>query len=178
MPWRRRIAPMRKLDVALLGLSGAYVVSQVHVARLLGPVAGQALRLQTTTSSSEFAGILDGWSERELARYRSHLPPDMIHPVIYAAALTAGAARLHQLSPLPRPIRRALLTAPAVSAACDYAENLAHWHLLDHRERITPGAIRTTGAVSNLKWALALGSLAYLTQGFLRAWAGGGRGRR
>ena len=178
MPEQRRTPPIRRLDAVLLGLGAAYVVSQVHVARVLGPVAGQALRLQTTTSSSVFAGILDGWSERELARYRSHLPPDMIHPAIYVAALTAGAARLHQLSPLPTAIRRALLTAPAVSAACDYAENLAHWHLLDHRERITPGTIRATGAVSNLKWTLALGSLAYLAQGFIRAWAGRGSGRR
>ena len=178
MSGRRGIVPLGKLDVTLLGLSAAYGVSQVHVARVLGPLAGQALRLQTTTSSNVFAGILDGWGERELARYRSHLPPDMIHPVIYAAALTAGAARLHQLSPLPTPIRRALLTAPAVSAACDYAENLAHWHLLDHRERITPGAIRATGAVSNLKWTLALGSLTYLTLGFARAWAGRGSGQR
>lgn len=169
---------MRRLDVVLVSLSAAYVVSQARIGRLLGPVAGRALRLQTTTSSTVFAGILDGWSDRELARYRSHLPADMVHPVIYAAALTAGAARLHQLRPLSPPVRRALLAAPAVSAACDYVENLAHWYLLDHRERITPGAIRATGTITNLKWTLALGSFAYLAQGFLRTWVRRGRGRR
>jgi hypothetical protein len=92
--------------------------------------------------------------------------------------LTVGAARLHQLRPMSPPLRRALLAAPVVSAACDYAENVAHWHLLDHRADITPSVVRVTGTISNLKWTLALGSLVYLVQGFLRTWAARGRDRR
>ncbi len=58
------------------------------------------MRLQTTTSAKTFSGILDGWDAGELARYRSHLPPDMVHPLIYAGILTVSAVKLDALSPL------------------------------------------------------------------------------
>lgn len=161
---------MRKLDATLLALGVTYAVSQANIGRLLGSTATQGLRLQTTTSATTFNSILDNWSEEDLRRYRSHLAPDMVHPLLYAATLTLGATRLIQVREVSPATRRVLLTAPAVSAACDYAENIAHWYLLDHRERITPRVVRATGAVTNTKWALALGAAGYLGQGFLRSW--------
>jgi len=50
----------------------------------------------------------------------------------------------------------------------DYGENVAHWYLLDHRESITPAAIRVTGTVTNTKWALAGACLATLLAGYTR----------
>ena len=59
-----------------------------------------------------------------------------------------------------------------ISAAGDYAENVVGLYLLSHREHITDATVRTTSAVSVTKWVLALGALGYLSQGFVRVWAG------
>ncbi len=45
---------MRKLTATTLGFNAVYVVSQAIIARRLGPVAHDALRLQTTTSAAKF----------------------------------------------------------------------------------------------------------------------------
>ncbi len=157
---------MRKLDASVIGLNALYLVSQAFIGRRLGPVAKDALRLQTTTSAATFRHIVESWDDTELARYRSHLPPDMVHPLIYGASLTVTAVKLDGLRPLPPRLRRALLIAPWFAAAADYAENLAHLYLLDHRDKITPAAIQTTGTITNTKWALAAACVATLLGGY------------
>jgi hypothetical protein len=159
---------LRKLTAWQLGLTGLYGVSQAFIAHRLGPVKHDALRLQTTTDAEKFRGILDSWDAEELAHYRSHLPPDMVHPLIYAASLTAGALNLGALLPLRPGTQRALVTAAWLSALGDYAENFAHLYLLDHRDAITPAAIRATGTITNTKWVLAGGVLATLLVGQAR----------
>ncbi len=59
-----------------------------------------------------------------------------------------------------------MLIAPWLAAAADYAENLAHLYLLHHREKITPAAIRTTGTITNTKWALAAACVVTLFGGY------------
>jgi len=75
---------------------------------------------------------------------------------------------LDELSPLPSWLRRGLVIAPWLSALGDYGENVAHWYLLDHRDAITPTAIRVTGTVTNTKWALAGACLTTLLAGYTR----------
>lgn len=68
-----------------------------------------------------------------------------------------------------------------LSAAGDYVENIAGLYLLDHRDNITDRTVRITTAVSISKWVLALGTLGYLSQGFVRVWVAqwpGGRRNR
>ncbi|SEK85618.1 hypothetical protein SAMN05444583_10442 [Rhodococcus maanshanensis] len=89
-----------------------------------------------------------------------------------------GAKRLGQLSELSPTTRRALYAAPVVAAAADYVENVVDLYLLDHRDRITDPVVRATSTVSITKWVLSLGTLAYLSQGFVRVWAGIATGRR
>ena len=60
------------------------------------------------------------------------------------------------------------MIAPWLSALGDYGENVAHWYLLDHRDAITPTAIRVTGTVTNTKWALAGACLTTLLAGYTR----------
>ncbi|RVW05155.1 hypothetical protein [Rhodococcus xishaensis] len=154
----------------LVAWSAGFVLSQANIVRLLGPVAPKVLKTQTAPSARVYAAVLDGMDSAEIGRYRSHFYLDFVHPGIYATALRAGVRRLDELSPLPPATKRALLAAPVVSAAGDYIENVAGLYLLDHRDRITDGAIRATTAISTTKWVLALGSLAYLARGFARAW--------
>lgn len=156
----------------LVAWSAAFVVSQANIVRLLGPVGATLLRTQTAPSARAYTAALDGMDVADLERYRSHFYPDFVHPIIYAAALRAGARRLDELAPLPPSTKRILLAAPVVAAAGDYVENVAGLYLLDHRDRVTDPTIRATTAVSTTKWVLALGSLAYLARGFARVWSG------
>ncbi len=169
---------MRTLTAAAIGLNAVYGVSQTIIARRLGPVAHDALRLQTTTSAEKFRGILDGWDASGLAHYRSHLPPDMVHPLIYGASLTASALKLNELQVLPAGLLRALVVAPWLSALGDYGENFAHLYMLNHRKAITPAAIRVTGTVTNTKWALAGACVFTLVAGYTRVgWRAAHRAR-
>ncbi len=159
---------MRSSTIRQLAAIALYAASQAFIARRLGPVKHQALALQTTLDDAKFRAILDGFSGTELAHYRSHLPPDMVHPIIYATSLTASTQNLAARLPVSAAVQRALVTAAWVSALGDYVENVAHWYLLDHREAITPVAIRATGTVTNTKWAMAGGAVVYLLVGYAR----------
>ncbi|MCQ4120272.1 hypothetical protein [Rhodococcus tibetensis] len=162
---------LTSLDRKLLAWSAAFVISQANIARLLGPTAPRVAAIQTARSARGYTAILDGMDLAETARYRSHYYPDFVHPVIYAVALRTGARRLAELTPLSPTTRKVLAAAPVVAAAGDYVENVVGLHLLSHREHITDATVRTTSAVSVTKWMLALGALAFLSQGFVRVWA-------
>lgn len=157
-------------DTRLLVWSTLFAVSQANIVRLLGPAGPRVLEVQTAWSAERYRQILAKMDEADTARFRSHYYPDFVHPMIYAFALRAGAARLALSTPMTPTSSRILALAPVASAAGDYVENIVGLHLLDHPEHITDSVVRATTAVSVTKWVLALGSLAYLTVGFGRVW--------
>lgn len=162
---------LTRLDGRLLGWTAAFVLSQANIVRLLGPAGPKVLATQTALSAHAYRAVLESMDEAETARFRSHFAPDMVHPAIYAIALRTGGARLGQLTDLSPGTRTALAVVPVLAAACDYVENVVDLHLLDHREAVTDTRVRVVTAVSTTKWVLALGTLAYLTRGFVRVWA-------
>ncbi|RRQ26034.1 hypothetical protein DK926_19810 [Rhodococcus sp. Eu-32] len=158
-------------DVRLIGWSAVFAASQANIVRLLGPAGPHVLEVQTAWSADRYRQILDSMDTIMTARFRSHYYPDMVHPALYALALRAGAARLGELTELDPRTARILATAPVISAAGDYIENVVGLHLLDHPEHITDKVVRTTTVVSVSKWVLALGCLAYLSAGFTGVWS-------
>lgn len=158
-------------DTPLLVWSAVFAVSQANIVRLLGPTGPRVLEVQTAWSADRYRQILGKMDAENTARFRSHYYPDFVHPAIYAIALRAGASRLAESTPLTPNVSRILALAPVASAAGDYVENIVGLHLVDHPEHITDAVVRATTAVSVTKWALALGSLAYLTVGFGRVWS-------
>ncbi len=160
---------LTKADRVFLSWAAAYVASQANILRVLGSARPKLLKIQTATSAASYRAILDGMDARELAGYRAHYPLDMLHPMIYAMALRAGARALDARAPLSPHTREFLERAPVVSAAGDYIENVVGWYLIDHRQRITDAGTRVVSAISAAKWALALGSLGYIAQGLARS---------
>ena len=159
------------LDRKLVAWSTLFVVSQANIARLLGPSAPKVLAVQTAWSEQRYRQILGSMDDDGIARFRSHYFPDFVHPAIYAIALRAGARSLAAKTSLSPAAATALAVAPVASAAGDYIENIVGLMLVDNREQITDTVVRATTVVSTVKWLLAIGSLAYLSQGFLRVWA-------
>lgn len=157
-----------RTDSAVLALAAAYVVSQANIVRVLGAAGPKVLKIQTALSARTYNGVLATMDDDETRRYRSHFAWDMVHPLIYAAALDVGTRRLSQSTPMPPALRKVLVAAPWMSAAGDYVENVAGLYLLDHRQHISDASVRAVSGVSIAKWTLALGSVTYLAQGFGR----------
>ncbi len=160
-----------ELDRKMIGWSALFVVSQANIVRLLGSTGPNVLAVQSAWSEARYREILAGMDDAETARFRSHYFPDFVHPAIYAMALRAGARSLASAAPQRPVVVDVLAAAPIVSAACDYIENIVGLTLVDHPERISDTVVRATTVVSTVKWVTAIGSLAYLGQGFVRVWA-------
>lgn len=165
---------LTRADRFLVGASAVFIVSQVNIGRVLGSTAATVGAVQSTFSAARYRTILDDLGPDEIERYRQHYYWDMVHPMTFAVALRAGARALDEHRPLSARTRRILMTAPVVAAAGDYVENVVGLYLLDHRSRIDDRTVRATSAVSLTKWVLALGSFAYLSQGFVRMWSEAG----
>lgn len=165
----RRTSEATRTGRAFLGWAALYVVSQANIARTLGPAAPKLLQIQTATSAPQYNGILESMTTREMAGYRAHYPLDMVHPAIYAMALRTGAQALDARRPQSERMRKALATAPIVSAAGDYIENVIGWYLIDHREHVTDSGTRVVSAISTAKWILALGTFGYIAVGLARS---------
>jgi len=133
-------------------------------------VAPKVLDVQTAFSARRYIEILDSMDAEATSRFRSHYYPDFVHPAIYAMALRSAGTRLGERVPLSPSTRRALAVAPVLSAAGDYVENVVGLLFLDHRDSITDSRVRVVSTVSIGKWVLALGTLGYLSQGFVRVW--------
>ncbi|TCN57251.1 hypothetical protein EV641_102396 [Rhodococcus sp. SMB37] len=161
-------------DRKLLATSALFIVSQANIARVLGSTALTVGMVQTTFSATKYRKILDNLGPGEITRYREHYYWDMFHPLTFAVALRAGARALDHHRSLSPGVRRILLTAPVMAAAGDYVENVAGLYLLDHRDKITDDTVRAASTISVTKWTLAVGCLAYLSQGFLRVWTQAG----
>lgn len=137
-------------------LAAAFVVSQVNIGRLLRPLGSDVVRLQTTTDPDAFREVMQAWSPEQRAQYQRHLPPDTLHPVLYAAALIAMGRSLRRDAPAWA--RVASVLAPAASAACDLIENSYHGRFNADPDGITDHDARRSGRLTRTKWVLALGT--------------------
>ena len=160
-----------ELDRKTIVWSALFVASQANLLRMLGSTGPNVLAVQTAWSEARYREILASMDNAETARFRSHYFADFVHPVLYASALRAGARSLAAMTEQSPGAAVVLAVAPVVSAACDYIENIVGLTLVDHPERISDTKVRATTLVSTVKWATAIGSLAYLGQGFVRVWA-------
>ncbi|HEX6075364.1 MAG TPA: hypothetical protein VFZ32_08895 [Micromonosporaceae bacterium] len=157
----------------LFGFFGAlFVASQVNIILQLGPVAGDLLQLQLTTSPETFRGILEGWSPEDLNRYRSHFAWDSVHPLIYGGLLGLWMLVVHrERSFSPRGLRILLILALA-SSMLDYLENAIHLYLETNRESINGGTVLIAAAAAGVKWFCAALVTVLLTLASVRALLG------
>lgn len=142
-------------------LFGLYAVSQIYIAVLLRPVGGDALRVQATSDPNELRRIIGAWSPEQCDRYRRHLLPDTLHPLVYASALVAAGVAGHRPD-TPRWVRMGVVAAPVLSAVCDLAENALHARFICHPNRITKRAARVSTRLTRIKWVFAFGTAGVL----------------
>ena len=137
-----------------------YVVSQVTILIILGPIEDAFIKLQTTgTSVADYVTVFNTWqASGDMALYRAHFILDDVHWIWYAALFTALLSRLFNRLEIS-PAYNWFLLLPLASGLLDWYENrLQHVFLssTDFSAIIHPLPLYSTVA-SDIKWVLALG---------------------
>ena len=137
----------------------AYVISQVTIIAILGPIEDAMIRLQTTgTSASDYLAVFGAWQESgEMAAYRAHFILDDLHWIWYTGLFTTLLAWLFERQSASHRYDWVLLL-PLASGLLDWYENqLQHVFLSspDFATIVDPLPLFSTMA-SDVKWVLAL----------------------
>ena len=143
--------------IVLFGV--AYVVSQVTILIVLGPVEHAMLKLQLTGfSAADYVSVFNAWeASGDMAFYRAHFILDDVHWIWYSVLFTALLSRLFDQCEIPSS-RNWFLLLPLASGLLDWYENrLQHVFLSsdDLAMIIDPLPLYSTLA-SDIKWLLAL----------------------
>ena len=136
----------------------AYVVSQLTIIVILGPIEEAMIRLQTTgISAAEYLAVFRSWdASGEMAFYRAHFVLDDIHWIWYAGLFTALLCRVFDQCGV-RSAYNWVLLLPLGSGLLDWYENhLQHIFLssVDFVTIVDPLPLFSTVA-SDVKWLLS-----------------------
>ena len=137
----------------------AYVISQVTIIAILGPIEDTMIRLQTTgTSASDYIAVFGAWQESgQMAAYRAHFILDDVHWIWYVGLATTLLSWLFERQSVSHRCDWVLLL-PLASGLLDWYENqLQHVFLSspDFATIVDPLPLYSTMA-SDVKWVLAL----------------------
>ena len=136
-----------------------YLVSQVTIIIILGPIEDAMIKLQMTgISVTDYTSVFGVWeASGDMAFYRAHFLLDDIHWVWYTIFFTALLCRLFDRFEISSE-RNWFLLLPLASGLLDWYENhLQHVFLssADFRTIIDPLPLYST-LVSDVKCALAI----------------------
>jgi len=139
-----------------------YLLSQVTILVMLGPIEDAMITLQTTGySTADYLSVFGAWAASgEMAFYRAHFLLDDYHCILYTIAITAVLSRLFDRFQISSD-RNWFLALPLASGLLDWYENrVQHFFLSsdDFSTIIDPLPLFSTLA-SDIKWILAIAYL-------------------
>ena len=143
--------------IALFGM--AYLISQVTIIIILGPIEDAMLNLQVSgTFVVDYMSVFGAWeASGDMASYRAHFILDDVHWIWYTIFFTALLSRLFDRFEISS-TRNWFLVLPLASGLLDWYENrLQHIFLSDEdfTTIVDPLPLYSTLA-SDVKWVLAL----------------------
>lgn len=158
---------------ALWASAAALIVLEAVVLWMLAPLQPGALVLQLAWTPRGFGEIVHVWPPEHLARYRAHLPLDMLLLLAYGSFGWLLATRTRLFSVLPQLLRTIAPFMLPLAAAADAVENGLHWWLTAAPRFGYAPVYLTSALCAALKWSLVLAFAA------LALWAAalGGRER-
>ena len=136
---------------------GAAVALFAGLAVFLAPLEPGVLALQFAFTPRAFGRVVHAWPADHLARYRAHLPVDMLLLAAYATFGYLLATRSRLFAGAPRWWRRAGTWALPLAAVCDAVENALHWWLTEVPRFGVPLPYAAAGAAATAKWLLVFG---------------------
>jgi hypothetical protein len=143
--------------ITLFGI--VYLISQVTIVIILGPIEDAMLKLQITgTSVADYLSVFGAWqASGDMAIYRAHFLLDDVHWIWYTIFFTALLCRLFDRFEISSD-RNWFLWLPLASGLLDWYENhLQHFFLSaeNFSTIFDPLPLYSTLA-SDIKWVLAL----------------------
>lgn len=148
---------MARRSLLLTGLAGvAVVVSQVHLAYVLGDRHPNIICLQLSFSAERYWGILGAWGAEGLQAYRRHFAADFVHLCIYALFGHVLATRGGLFPDCDTRASGRLACLLPLAALFDLAENLLQLRLLAGPFGVPSVIIPLSGLCSSVKWTLVL----------------------
>ena len=137
----------------------AYIISQVSIIQILGPIEEAMILLQVSgISADDYLAVFKSWDESgEMAFYRAHFILDDVHWIWYAGLFTTALCRLFDKHDVSARFNW-LLLLPLASGLLDWYENqLQHVFLSapDYSTIIDPLPLMSTVA-SDTKWLLSV----------------------
>ena len=153
----------------------AYLISQLTILIILGPIAEAMFRLQLLgVSASDYISAFTAWQQSgEIAYYRAHFILDDCHWLWYSIFFTALLAFLFNRCDVPAN-RNWFLLLPFASGFLDWFENRLQHVFLNTSDFTTifdPLPLASTLA-SGAKWLLALSYISVSVVLLLRLQAG------
>jgi hypothetical protein len=137
----------------------AYVISQITIIVILGPIVDAMIRLQTTgVAAEQYLSVFRDWEANGgMAFYKAHFILDDVHWIWYAGLFTAILCRLFDRLGVAQKHNWVLLL-PLASGLLDWYENrLQHVFLSasDFATIVDPLPLFSTVA-SDVKWLLSV----------------------
>lgn len=148
---------MARASPWLTGLASvALLVSQVHLALIVGMRRPNIICLQLSFSAERYWGILSAWGADGLRAYREHFAADALHLCVYAlfGYIVATRGGLFPQS-AGRAAGRLAALLP-LAALFDVAENLLQLRLLAGPFGAESMLIPMSASCSLLKWGLVI----------------------
>lgn len=123
----------------------------------LAPLEPGALALQFAFTPRAFGTVVHQWSVADLARYRAHLPVDMLLLIAYAVFGHRLATRTTLFDGRGAGLRRLARWLLPLAAAFDALENALHAWLTGAPRFGVPAAYALAAGAATAKWLLITG---------------------
>lgn len=148
---------MARRSFLLTGLACvAVVLSQVHLAYVLGDRHPNIICLQLSFGAERYWGILGAWGDDGLQAYREHFGADFVHLCIYAIFGHVLATRGGLFPDGDTRASGRLAALMPLAALFDLAENLLQLRLLAGPFGGQSMAIPLSALCASLKWGLVV----------------------
>lgn len=133
-----------------------FCLSQLNLARILGPLEPNIFALQLAFTPEQFWAVVRAWGSEGVARFQSHFAYDFVHPLVYGAL---GYLLVHRAGLfIGRAPWSVHLWASALPLAglCDLLENALHLYLLVRGPEYTAQWVLIASLAALIKWSLAV----------------------
>jgi hypothetical protein len=134
----------------------AFVLSQAHLAYVLGALSPNLVAVQLTFDDQAFWSAMAQWGPQGMARLRASMWPwDMLHPFIYAGLGYLLVMHTRLFRGATTPWRGVLAWMLMLAGVCDLGENVCELSLLALPFGTPSDLIPLSAGLSLIKWGLA-----------------------
>jgi hypothetical protein len=147
-------------STAMVGVWASGVAAALLFAGLawwLAPLEPGVLALQFAFSPRAFGAVVHQWSAADLARYRAHLPVDMLLLLSYAVFGHRLATRTALFTGHSGGLQRRVRWLLPLAACFDALENALHAWLTEAPRFGAPAVYAVSAGASATKWLLIAG---------------------